>query len=69
MIDTRFPESKNRAKTISMLDERTNMNIAEPLLPACSMLYVPDDAARGGVNLWIACDVSPVLTGTLPPPT
>ena len=70
MIDTRFSELKNRAKTIRMLDKHINMNIAEPLLPTCPIGYVSGDTARrGGADLWVACAVSPVLTGIhLPPP-
>lgn len=32
---------------IRMIEERTNMNIAEPLLPACPMESVCDNATRG----------------------
>lgn len=53
-----------------MLDKRINMNIAEPLLPACPIGYALDGTARGGVALWVVCAALPVLTSTLcPPPT
>lgn len=69
MTDTRFSEPKDRVKTIRMLDKRTNMNITEPLLPACPARYVHDNAVRGSADFWVACAVNPVLTGIhLPPP-
>ena len=51
-----------------MVDKRINMNVAEPLLPTCPIGYVRDDVARrSGADLWVACAVSPVLTGIHPP--
>lgn len=45
------------------------MNIAEPLLPACSMADVCDDAARGNADLRVAYPVSSAVQHRLPPAT